>query len=67
MTLTRLSVKLQKLRNIGPYCLKHLYFHEKNDRNMTMNHSVIKNNKHRIVNETLSSIITNKYEATAWH
>ena len=63
MTFTCLSVKLQKHRDIGPYCLKHLYFHEKNDRNMTMNHSVIKNNKHRIVNVTLSSIIRNKYEA----
>ena len=63
MTFTCLSVKLQKHRDIGPYCLKHLYFHEKNDRNMTMNHSVIKNNKHRIVNVTLSSIIRNKYGA----
>ena len=67
LTFTCLSVKLQKHRNISPYCLKHLYFHEKNDRNMTMNHSAIKNNKHSIVNVTLSSIIRNKYEATAWH
>lgn len=65
LTFTCLSVKLQKYRNISPYCLKHLYFHEKNDRNMTMNHSVIKKNKHSIVNVTLSSIIRNKYEATA--